>query len=167
MIRKAVIVMLTLAALGTTVAGIGSRKWVKYDASSPHRFGASRRLPFTDRFFVAFTCNKESILSPTLRLSQVVYLAPNDPLPKHWHYEVLGIGGFGHVRDYRTNKDYFRSVNAPFWFLALILAAYPAIAFIRGPFRRWRRRRRGLCLRCGYDLEGNVSGVCPECGEAR
>lgn len=33
----------------------------------------------------------------------------------------------------------------------------------------WRRRRRllrerGLCLDCGYDLTGNVSGVCPECG---
>jgi len=27
-----------------------------------------------------------------------------------------------------------------------------------------RRRRVGLCERCGYDLQGNVSGVCPECG---
>jgi hypothetical protein len=23
---------------------------------------------------------------------------------------------------------------------------------------------RGCCTRCGYDLTGNVSGVCPECG---
>lgn len=23
------------------------------------------------------------------------------------------------------------------------------------------------CIRCGYDLTGNVSGVCPECGAAR
>jgi hypothetical protein len=29
----------------------------------------------------------------------------------------------------------------------------------------WRRRRRtGGCPNCGYDLTGNVSGVCPECG---
>jgi hypothetical protein len=27
-----------------------------------------------------------------------------------------------------------------------------------------RRRKLGLCLRCGYDLTANVSGVCPECG---
>lgn len=29
-----------------------------------------------------------------------------------------------------------------------------------------RRRIRvpGRCSRCGYDLTGNVSGVCPECG---
>lgn len=26
------------------------------------------------------------------------------------------------------------------------------------------RLNRGLCPSCGYDLRGNVSGVCPECG---
>jgi hypothetical protein len=25
--------------------------------------------------------------------------------------------------------------------------------------------REGCCRQCGYDLTGNVSGVCPECGE--
>ncbi|MHC4066868.1 MAG: hypothetical protein ACYSUI_20520 [Planctomycetota bacterium] len=36
-------------------------------------------------------------------------------------------------------------------------------------FRRWCRRSRyapGFCQGCGYDLTGNVSGVCPECGVA-
>jgi hypothetical protein len=31
----------------------------------------------------------------------------------------------------------------------------------------WRGRRKpnkGHCQHCGYDLTGNVSGVCPECG---
>ncbi len=50
--------------------------------------------------------------------------------------------------------------------LVAILAIYPTIAFIRGPLRRHRRRKRGLCLKCGYNLVGNVTGVCPECGEA-
>ena len=32
-------------------------------------------------------------------------------------------------------------------------------------FRRApRRERRGLCRHCGYNLTGNVSGICPECG---
>jgi hypothetical protein len=34
-------------------------------------------------------------------------------------------------------------------------------------FRRWRRARRGLCRRCGYDLRGHSSAserICPECG---
>jgi hypothetical protein len=29
---------------------------------------------------------------------------------------------------------------------------------------RARRRARGHCAVCGYDLTGNESGVCPECG---
>ena len=27
------------------------------------------------------------------------------------------------------------------------------------------RRKRGLCVTCAYDLTGNVSGKCPECGK--
>lgn len=52
------------------------------------------------------------------------------------------------------------------WPCFVLFATYPTIAFIRGPVRRWRRRRKGLCVKCGYDLTGNVTAVCPECGEA-
>ena len=31
---------------------------------------------------------------------------------------------------------------------------------------RDRRYPPGHCLKCGYNLTGNVSGVCPECGTA-
>lgn len=32
---------------------------------------------------------------------------------------------------------------------------------------RWRRLEdANLCVACGYDLTGNVSGRCPECGTA-
>ncbi len=53
------------------------------------------------------------------------------------------------------------------WVLGVVLAAYPSCALMFGPVRRWRRRRRGLCVGCGYNLTGNVSGVCPECGRGR
>jgi hypothetical protein len=38
-----------------------------------------------------------------------------------------------------------------------------------GPFtaRRMIRRKRGRCLKCGYDLRGNLSPGCPECGWRR
>jgi len=52
----------------------------------------------------------------------------------------------------------------PTWAPFIIFAAYPTIAFIRGPVRRWRRRRKGLCGRCGYNLTRNLSGMCPENG---
>ena len=53
------------------------------------------------------------------------------------------------------------------WAVYIMLALLSTLIFVCGPIRRLYRRRRGLCLRCGYNLEGNVSGVCPECGEAR
>ncbi len=57
-----------------------------------------------------------------------------------------------------------RAIEMPSWFPFVVLAAYPGLVLVRGPVRRWRRRKRGLCLTCGYSLEGNASGVCPECG---
>jgi len=56
-------------------------------------------------------------------------------------------------------------IGIPLSFLAIVFAVYPVISFIRGPLRRWRRLKSGGCVRCGYDLTGNVSGICPECGE--
>ena len=52
---------------------------------------------------------------------------------------------------------------APFWFLLLLFSAYPLVVLARRAFRH-RRLRPGHCLNCGYNLTGNVSGVCSECG---
>ena len=58
-----------------------------------------------------------------------------------------------------------RALGIPLWMPFTLFAAYPVIAFIRGPLRRYRRRKRGRCIHCGYNLTGNVTGVCSECGE--
>ena len=50
------------------------------------------------------------------------------------------------------------------WPLVALFGAYPVTAVTIEHARDIRRRRRGLCLRCGYDLTGNVSGACSECG---
>ena len=60
------------------------------------------------------------------------------------------------------------AIVCPFWLpfiLCFLFLIYPALAYMRGPLGRHGRRKRGLCLNCGYDLTGNVSGICPECGE--
>ena len=38
-----------------------------------------------------------------------------------------------------------------------------------GPFtaRRMIRSKRGRCIKCGYDLRGNIENGCPECGWGR
>ena len=49
----------------------------------------------------------------------------------------------------------------PLW--CLLVLAGPATALLW-----WRDRRKPAahCQNCGYDLTGNVSGTCPECGAA-
>ena len=58
---------------------------------------------------------------------------------------------------------FMRWVTMPTWFVVLLMAILPTIAF-----RRWRRQRHrtreGLCLNCGYDLRASP-GRCPECGK--
>lgn len=52
----------------------------------------------------------------------------------------------------------------PFWLPSgLLLAVLFLLAGVPWLRRRYRRRR-GLCLRCAYDLTGNETGICPECG---
>jgi hypothetical protein len=53
--------------------------------------------------------------------------------------------------------------EAPLWGIVLLCMPYPILVLLRGPLRRRERRRRGWCVKCGYDLRGNVSGICPEC----
>ena len=57
-------------------------------------------------------------------------------------------------------------ITVPFLLIALLFGLYPLVALLRGPVRRWSRRQKGLCVTCAYDLTGNESGVCPECGKA-
>jgi hypothetical protein len=57
------------------------------------------------------------------------------------------------------------TVAIPLWSILVVTALLPA-ARVAGRLRRGRRRRVGLCVSCGYDLTGNKSGACPECGTA-
>lgn len=41
-----------------------------------------------------------------------------------------------------------------------------AYCFYRAVRLRMPPKDNGCCRRCGYDLRGNTSGVCPECGAA-
>ena len=48
---------------------------------------------------------------------------------------------------------------------AIFLAQIAATLFVIYPrFRASHRAARGLCVQCGYNLTGNVTGRCPECG---
>src|SRR5262245_47164116 len=52
----------------------------------------------------------------------------------------------------------------PLWLIALVSAVPSGFIMLAGSSSR--RRRLGLCLRCGYDLRGSPA-ACPECGHER
>ena len=56
--------------------------------------------------------------------------------------------------------------QAPGWVVILLLSLLPLARVLIFVQRRVSclRQRESDCPRCGYDLTGNVSGACPECG---
>ena len=83
---------------------------------------------------------------------------------RYWHFAGFA---YRHVPKYEAKLVdvetwYF---IMPFWALTLLFALYPTIFYSR-KFRFARRKKRGLCIHCGYDLRASPDR-CPECGVAR
>jgi hypothetical protein len=53
-------------------------------------------------------------------------------------------------------------VAAPCWLLVLVTGS-PGMLWAGEQLRGVRRRRRGRCVACGYDLRASID-QCPECG---
>ena len=179
MIRKTIIVMLTLGAVGTgaitfpILAALQQDDWSWCSASwrntivIVHRHGLGilhdRIIPgqVPDQVGGARMARKweEMRESGQLTPSTVSFIdsfAPRGFFGARWGtYQVVQADDLLRVS---RSTCYFR-----FWLISTILGAYPTLAFIRGPLRRYRRRKRGLCVTCGYDLRGSP-GRCPECG---
>ncbi len=157
MIRKAIIVALTLCAGVTAYAQFTShRQWYSYSwrsSSSEVSVAAARGRLVLAHLQYPGPISGRPVLSSVMRQ----YRGEMHPLRSlldfefTWRRPFFGLGSYASV------------LIMPLWVPLLLFAAYPTIAFIRGPLRRRRRRKRGLCLSCGYDLTGNTSGVCPEC----
>lgn len=60
---------------------------------------------------------------------------------------------------YRTTWIVF-----PLWLVTATLALLGSVPLAYGPVLRFIRVRRGCCIECGYNLYGNRSGRCSECG---
>ena len=53
-------------------------------------------------------------------------------------------------------------LTVPWWVLLPALIVYGGGVYV--VWRRVRPPEPGHCRECGYDLTGNESGTCPECG---
>jgi len=114
--------------------------WTHVDADAPERGWIERLGPVELEYDASLTFAGLSRL-------------PMDPT--NWHADPQS-------RPARR-RAHFR-MSLPTWLPCLLLAMGPLWAFYRGPWRRRRRRAKGLCAACGYNLTANVTGVCPECG---
>ena len=70
-----------------------------------------------------------------------------------------GIAGY---RSYHFYAPPTGNLCIPLWFPTLLFGVWPVWLLL--PFRRRRKRKKlGLCVKCGYDLRGSTDR-CPECG---
>ena len=80
---------------------------------------------------------------------------------RKWCFEW---GYFEHGRTASRPEYYGYELIVLFWSLEVVLLAIPLLWSWRKITRRWLAQP-GHC-RCGYNLTGNTSGICPECGTA-
>jgi len=169
MVCKLILVVLSLAAMLSAALGITAclpieyvlvtRQWLILDGTETLDDGVEFRK--SPRFRFRHTTVLEQPYSDSLKPGVLVGPAISPT------YGPIYLHAYVHYVYNETQTLRHSATEVPSYVplaLAVLLGTYPALAFCRGPFRRWKRSRKGLCLKCGYDLTGNESGTCPECG---
>lgn len=103
-------------------------------------------------------------------------------VPQRLMYEGLGFESFWQPSEFQPQLDqwggaidmnpiaqrwpsrHIRRLAVPLWLPMLVFGIWPLIVFARKLSRDQLRRTGQACFSCSYDLRGNESGRCPECG---
>ena len=151
MIRKAVVVVLTFAS-GAAAALCAAGNVTYHESALPAENLKMIRV-MSGRLFVSYVRD----VDPNFL---------NNPVASRTSHFLGFLYMSGRAGAHRPSNppQVATLVAVPLWMSLVITTPYPTTAFIRGPLRRWRRRKRGECANCGYNLTGNVTGVCSECG---
>ena len=96
---------------------------------------------------------KDALLRAALLQAQAAQFSGTPP----------GQGAQLYVPTYLGYESYW-AVTFPMWLLMVPAILLVTVAWLLSSLRRAVRSRAGRCRACGYDLTGNTSGICPECG---
>ncbi len=167
MFRKTIVILLALATLANVswcivnrTSAFGPRDYfrqvLEYDHRRLFRWSNSQ---FTMQFSKSEPC--DFCKRPHLKIEgcEEGEYASRFPPPVSFYWKS---GPFKFVKSQNIRITLWR-IEVDDWVPIPILAAYPMV-FLISALRR--RTRPGHCPKCSYNLTGNTSGVCPECGTA-
>ena len=130
-----------------------SLRWQVYWMSGQKRYSAAIRHGAA---WLAWRSEEAIRRSPTARST----LNPG--------WTVVAYESFGESFTFRYMMGVRHGMSGPLKFLAAPLWLAFLTLVIPTTYLWWRDRKppKGHCENCGYNLRGNVSGTCPECGSA-
>ncbi len=157
MIRRILLVISLVLLVGT--AGVWVRSyWARMEIHWSDGDGADYRAACNYGAAQMWVFRSRSRRSPRLPRGIFSFSGKASPIDKY------GLTHFKHLKcEPYVDWPGINSVSVPLWLPTAVLSITSCV-LARPLVRTWRRRRYNLCLTCGYDLTGNVSGVCPECG---
>jgi hypothetical protein len=121
----------------------------------------SRSL-FTGYSVVGYTWSTDVLRTGSSARAQWFYSSRNPGRP--FHSRVLpDVVEWGELHSPPGTPPSEVHYTVPLWMFVVAFGAAPAVRLQRAARGR-RLARLGRCPRCAYDLTGNLSGVCPECG---
>jgi hypothetical protein len=148
-VAAALSLLLFVATAGSFVRSRGSIEWVEYASTSRW----SRLVGRPVGVFVSTAQDQRA--QPGFSVGRQDAPAVDFP----GYRMVIGFS----VGTFNSTSGTVRYLLLPYWFVALVTGALPALWLLLW----WRRRRTGvpgLCAACGYDLRASAER-CPECGE--
>ena len=169
MIRKVAIIILCVASC-TTLIACAFNPWLR-------PYGSCLLGANPPQLVAVSIQNRNVALSCGLRAYTTDAQVP-EGVHRYWH--GFGYSYWPHVMRDEEDKpvclERLHEIEFPLWALFAALSAYPCVALVRSRLSAWRfrlsasldsrrARKEAQCVQCGYNLTGNTSGVCPECGE--